>query len=337
MSKKIYALLVGINDYAPEVGKLSGCINDVDRFHAYLTNSFNKDDLAIAVLKDKDATRDNIIKQFRAHLGKAEAGDVALFQYSGHGARWAAAKEFKKDYPDGFDEGLVCFDSRQKSDNYDLADKELAILLAKVAANNPHLAVILDCCHSGSGTRDVDAFNGLKTRATHEVNDERPLESYLDHYYTKQLSIPRSKHILLAACERTQKALEDPRQRSGVFMSTLLEVLDKTGSNISYAELFMRCRAVVRKRTENQNPQFETYMNFNAYDSFLDQGTSEAGRRFYLVFKDTKDTDQLWKIKAGALQGLPTEPEKSVGLAIYEKVKDQPMSLIRTILIFRRW
>ncbi len=330
MSKKIYALLVGINDYAPEVGKLSGCINDVDRFHAYLTNSFNKDDLAIAVLKDKDATRDNIIKQFRAHLGKAEAGDVALFQYSGHGARWAAAKEFKKDYPDGFDEGLVCFDSRQKSDNYDLADKELAILLAKVAANNPHLAVILDCCHSGSGTRDVDAFNGLKTRATHEVNDERPLESYLDHYYTKQLSIPRSKHILLAACERTQKALEDPRQRSGVFMSTLLEVLDKTGSNISYAELFMRCRAVVRKRTENQNPQFETYMNFNAYDSFLDQGTSEAGRRFYLVFKDTKDTDQLWKIKAGALQGLPTEPEKSVGLAIYEKVKDQPMSLIGT-------
>jgi len=327
MSKKIYALLVGINDYTDEIGKLSGCINDVDRFHDYLTSSFNKDDLAIEVLKNGDATRDNIIKQFRSHLGQAKADEVALFQYSGHGARWAAAKEFKKDYPDGWDEGLVCYDSRQKNDNYDLADKELAILLAKVAANNPHLAVILDCCHSGSGTRDVDAFNHLKARHTHEVKDERPLESYLEGYYAKQLVIPASKHILLAACERTQKALEDPRQRCGVFISTMLEVLDKTGSNVSYAELFMRCRAAVRKRAENQNPQFEAYRNFNAYDSFLGQGTSEGGRRFYLVFKDK---DQLWKIKAGALQGLPTEPEKSVGLALYQKVKDQPPSLIGT-------
>jgi pimeloyl-ACP methyl ester carboxylesterase len=326
MAKKIYALLVGINDYADEIGKLSGCINDVDRFHDYLKNNFAN--LEAAVLKNEQATRGNIIRQFSEHLGKAQANDVAVFQYSGHGARWAAAKEFKKDYPDGWDEGLVCFDSRQKSDNYDLADKELAILLAKVASNHPHLAVILDCCHSGSGTRDVDAFNQFKVRQTHEVKDERPLQSYLDGYYAKQLVIPTSKHILLAACEKTQKALEDPRQRSGVFMSTLLEVLDKTGSNISYAELFMRCRAAVRRRTENQNPQFEAYNNFNAYDSFLGQGTAEAGRRFYLVSKDKND--QLWKLKAGALQGLPTEPEKKVGLALYEKVKDKPATLIGT-------
>ena len=35
-----------------------------------------------------------------------------------------------------------------------LADKELSLLLAEVAANGPHVVVILDCCHSGGGTRD---------------------------------------------------------------------------------------------------------------------------------------------------------------------------------------
>jgi Caspase domain len=258
MATRVYALLVGINDYPPQVGKLAGCLNDVDHFHVYLSDNFDKANLAVEVLKDRDATRENIIRQFRAHLGKAKEGDVALFQYCGHGARWASAKAFLEFYPDGKDEGLVCIDSRRPG-GYDLADKELAILISEVAKNNPHLAVILDCCHSGSGTRGADAFRGLKPRVTHEVATERPLESYVDGYYARSqqkkvpLSIPTSKHILLAACERTQLAQEST-DRSGVFTSTLLEVLDKSGGDLTYSDLFVRCRAAVRSRADNQNP-----------------------------------------------------------------------------------
>src|SRR5262245_30860281 len=122
MSPRVYALLVGINDYPSQVGKLAGCLNDVDHFCAYLSNNFDKAYLAIEVLKDSEATRDNVIKQFRGHLGKAREGDVALFQYCGHGARWASAKAFKEFYPDGKDEGLVCIDSRRPG-GFDLADK----------------------------------------------------------------------------------------------------------------------------------------------------------------------------------------------------------------------
>ncbi len=321
MAKKIYALLVGINDYAPEVGKLAGCLNDVDHFKDYLTGSFNKGDLAIEVLKDSEATRDNIIKQFRTHLGKAKADDVAVFQYCGHGARWTAAKEFKEFFPDGWDEGLVCYDSRRENGIYphDLADKELAVLLSEMAANNPHLAVILDCCHSGSGTRDADSFRHLKPRQTHEVKNERPLDSYLDGYYAKlrqkgaPLSIPRSRHILLAACDRKQKAYE-AQDRSGLFTSTMLKALEKSGSDITYADLFMRCRAEIRKEADNQTPQFETNENFNALSGFLGRQASHTAPR-YSVYFDGKENS--WRIDAGALHGLPTEPEKSVGLALY--------------------
>jgi Caspase domain/Lecithin:cholesterol acyltransferase len=316
MGTRVYALLVGINDYPPEVGKLAGCLNDVDHFHAYLSGNFDKANLAVEVLKDRDATRENIIRQFRAHLGKAKEGDVALFQYCGHGARWASAKAFLEFYPDGKDEGLVCIDSRRPG-GYDLADKELAILISEVAKNNPHLAVILDCCHSGSGTRGADAFRGLKPRVTHEVATERPLESYVDGYYARwqqkkvPLPIPTSKHILLAACERTQLAQEST-DRSGVFTSTLVEVLDKSGGDLTYSDLFVRCRAAVRSRADNQNPQFEAFDNFNSSSGFLGRKASHTGRRYSVYFDQGS-----WKIECGAIHGVPTEPEKTVALALY--------------------
>lgn len=316
MARDIYALLVGINNYGPHVGGLHGCLNDVDHFHGYLMDNFDRGRLRIEVLKDADATRANIIKQFRSHLSQAKADDVVVFQYCGHGARSKSAEAFKQFYPDGKDEGLVCFDSREPG-GFDLADKELAVLLAELAKNDPHIAVILDCCHSGSATRSADDFTQLKARQTHEVFDERPLESYLDGYYSAlsergtSLEIPPSRHILLAACQRIQKAWEG-RDQSGVFTSTLLEVLGKPGTDISYADLFVRCRAAVRKRADNQDPQFETYRSFNAYAGFLGGPPSHAARRYSVYFENDS-----WRVDCGALHGLPSDPDKKVELALF--------------------
>ena len=316
MTANIYALLAGINDYSPSVGKLAGCLNDVDHFHSYLTDNFAADRVHIEVLKDAEATRSNIIERFRAHLGQATSNDVAVFQYCGHGARCKSAKAFEPFYPDGWDEGLVCYDSRSEG-GFDLADKELALLLAELAKNDPHIAVILDCCHSGSATRSADDFTQLKARQTHEVLEERPLESYLDGYYAavgkrgESLEIPASRHILLAACQRVQKAWEGKDHR-GVFTSTLLEVLDKSGTDISYADLFVRCRSTVRKRADNQDPQFETYRGFQAYGGFLGGQTAQTARRYTVYFESNS-----WKIDCGALHGLPSDPDRNVELALY--------------------
>jgi hypothetical protein len=313
---RVYALLVGINDYGPDIESLEGCLNDVDRFHDYLKRVVDPADLAVEVLKNGDATRASIVGRFRAHLGQARSGDVALFQFCGHGAQWASAAAWRESFPDGKDEGLVCSDSRRPG-GYDLADKELAVLIAEAAANEAHVAILFDCCHSGSGTRDVEAARGLKPRLTRAVTTERPLESYLDGHYSRlreahrPLFVPAARHILLAACERGQLAQEAPGH--GLFTSTLLDVLEKSGGEVSYADLFVRCRAAVRARAFDQDPQFEAYGRFDAGAGFLGRPLERTSRGRYLAYCD----QGVWTAECGAINGVPDQPETAVSLALY--------------------
>jgi hypothetical protein len=311
---KLYALLVGIDDYPPGVRKLAGCVNDVGRYRDYLTHHFQPEVLALETLTNAQATRDAVIGMFRSHLAKAGPDDVVLFQYSGHGARSTAPPEFLEFAPDGKEEGLVCFDSRLPG-NFDLADKELAILIAEVAANNPHIAVILDCCHSGSGTRSADEIAGAVARFEDPAPYKRDLGQYVDEFYLKQsraggLSVPTGRHILLAGCERNQTAKEVAG--AGIFTSTILEVLEKSGPMISYADLFVRARTAVRRRAVDQDPQFETIAGFNARSGFLGAAAARAGRRFRAVYDQGG-----WQVNCGALHGAPTDPAAKLGFALY--------------------
>jgi uncharacterized caspase-like protein len=130
------------------------------------------------VLKDSQATRSNVIGSFRDHLAKAGPNDVALFYYSGHGSQENAPPEFWHIEPNHLDETLVCCASRNDG-QWDLADKELAVLIADVAARGPHLLCLLDCCHSGSGTRAA-LEEGLAIRRAPTDRRLRPIESFLD-------------------------------------------------------------------------------------------------------------------------------------------------------------
>ena len=317
MLQHVYALLVGVDNYPPELGRLRGCVNDVDQLGDFLRrDGVGLKTAEIVTLKDADATRVNVIGAFRRHLGRARAGDVALFHFSGHGARWASAAAFREAFPDGWDEGLVCIDSRAPG-SFDLADKELAVLIDEVAANGAHVVISLDCCHAGSGTRSADAFRGLRPRVTHTVHDQRPLESYLDGHYSQlqaqgcPLAVPTGRHVMLAACERTQQACETSSNH-GVFTETLLEVLNASGGQLSYAELFVRCRAAVRRHADAQLPQFETYGHFNAWSGFLDRPMVRAARRYAVA-----STDGEWHVDCGAIQGLPTQPDRDAEFTLY--------------------
>ena len=320
MAAVVHALLVGINHYPAPVGELNGCLNDLQGYVDLLTDFRRGQALELTILRDAQATREAVVDAFRQIRKQLRPEDRFLFQYAGHGARSASAPEFRRYYPDGWDEGLVCYNSRLAGGR-DLADKELAVLLADMAQTRAEVVCIFDCCHSGSATRTADDLTLTGCRQTFEVHESRPLETYLDGYYVDPRQpgtprpIPSGRHVLLAACHRTQKAWET-RDHAGVFSKSLLDVLHRSGPAISYADLFVRVRAAVRKEAENQEPQFETYAGFSAYAGFLGQALATRGRRYSVYFEN-----QRWRADCGALHGLPTDPDRQVELALYSEAE----------------
>lgn len=332
-NKNLYALLVGVNKYdsSSSVPPLSGCEKDV-RNIKMLLEQYYKDDFNLHILElmDEEATYENVIAHFREkHLQKEDGNDrdVILFYYSGHGSREKAAEAFRDFFPDGFGETLVCHDSRKKENGKivgnDLADKELAVLMAELDAISSHVVAILDCCHAGGGTRDTDynddevKINWEASRQTSDRKEPRLLNTYLNGWFEKQLksdgkiTIPKSKHILLAACTNKQKAFE-LQSKQGLFTNRFLKVL-LADKQVSYATLFSKARLAMRRVTKSQEPQFETYDHFDGTANFLNVGEKAVTQKHLVYFENGE-----WWVDCGAVHGLSTDEDKPASFSVFD-------------------
>lgn len=312
---QLFALFVGVARYHPEskVPHLTGCENDVNRMVACIRNAFpDTPPDNIRILLSEQATRKAVIENFIAHLcdnNKIAAGDTVLFYYSGHGSNAPAAPEFVALGQDTLnsDETLVLYDSRMP-DSYDLADKELALLLANVnpAAN---MVVIADSCHSGSITRGVDDIKlGLPKFTARDVRP-RQLHQYLTVHgrgYTDMhpLVLPKPAHLALSACDRGEVAYETG-EASGLFTNTLLSLIAAGGMKQPYAQLYEYLYTQLKRLSRKQTPQLFVQGGFNTGKLFLlnEMGTGQPG---YEAFYESGK----WKINYGALHGLDTDPRK---------------------------
>ena len=147
------ALLAGINDYR-WVSDLRGCVNDVHDVEQMLLNSagFHQDN--IHKLVNDQVTKERIVAGFNWLLEGASPGDRLVFHFSGHGSYTADLDEDEE--PDGVDEILCLYDMDWSDKNTFLVDDTLREMTARVPAG-VYLTVILDSCHSGTGTRMVMA------------------------------------------------------------------------------------------------------------------------------------------------------------------------------------
>lgn len=322
--KKIYALLVGINDYKSEsVPNLGGTHKDVADVQNYIESSYAGYEKEVVVLKDSEANRVNLIKHFEHHLAKAQEGDVALFYYSGHGSWGQTNEAFLKFDPDGRDEGLVCYDSRH-GNTYDLADKELAVLLNHVASNNAEVILLIDSCHSGSMTRAAN------TRMTKGFEGKRNIEHYLHDatlphlnlFYKKQLDtkgdvleIPISRHLSMSACSERELARET--EEGGWFTQSLLQVLRDAKEPLSYFQIYRSVYSLIAQKEEKQTPQLEGYGVFNANNTFITgEKNSNKEKRFQVT--NVRGNDRAHRIDFGAQSGFPLNLGRAINFNIYE-------------------
>jgi len=143
------ALLVGINDYR-KVRDLRGCINDVSDVHFTLTNLYGFNTGQIRVLTDTRATKANIFHRLDWLLDGAKKGDTLFFHFSGHGSQ--IRDRNGDELEDSLDEILCPYD--MDWDDTFIVDDDLDKLFSNVP-EGVILEIFLDCCHSGTATRDL--------------------------------------------------------------------------------------------------------------------------------------------------------------------------------------
>jgi triacylglycerol esterase/lipase EstA (alpha/beta hydrolase family) len=288
-----YALLVGIDAYPSPIRALRGCVADVDAMEALLGSRVPHGQLDVHVLENQQATRSAVIDEFRDHLGQAVDGDVVIFWYSGHGSQQPTTSTPGIE-PDGLDETLVLVDSRAGG-GADLADKELAALIAEVAKPGVHVFVGLDCCHSGSGTREI-LPDGAQIRRAPADRRVRSINSYLP-------APPNpGRHVLLAACRSDQTAKEVPIAGAirGALTAAVEEALREAGDTTTYRHLHRTARAAVGQLTVDQVPQLEVTHDEDSLAGVFNGVLAPRSAGYFVTF-DGAD----WLLDAGAVHGIP--------------------------------
>lgn len=114
--------------------------------------------------------------------------------------------------------------------------------------------VILDCCHSGSGTRSLPvdlshAPRGAEIPGNIPLNTDSDICNDISPVNGRRHSnlIPGSleSHVLLAACSEGEKAQDDRVNMCGVFTNALLQVLKSGGlDKFTYVDVLKRMDAL---------------------------------------------------------------------------------------------
>ncbi|MDI6793780.1 MAG: caspase family protein [bacterium] len=272
MAKK--ALLVGINDYSP-VGAggpdLRGCVNDVKDV-AHSLNALGIVPAAprtMRILTDHRATKAAIMDGLKWLVTGAKKGDTLIFHYSGHGSQVA---DVSGDEIDRKDETICPHDYASAGM---IMDDDFRVVFKGLAAE-VNLDVILDSCHSGSGTRELDA---LAAAPEEQQVTYRYIEPPLDYgfFLDSDPTIPLKgilkpqpgekevvlvaglNHVLWAGCRDYQTSAEASIAGvyRGIFTYCFCKALRRAGVAVTRKKLDALVSADIRRMGYSQVPQLE--------------------------------------------------------------------------------
>ena len=262
------AVVVGINDYSPVgVGgpDLAGCVNDArDMANTLVICGFSPAN--IRILTNQNATKANILRYLKWLLVGCKAGDSLVFYYSGHGTQVA---NFGPELEiDGVDEAIVPHD--YPAAGY-LKDDDFKALFDEHVKPKVNLEVIFDCCHSGTGTRDFNAFGTEADTADLRVRMLPP--SLEDEFYAVNrmlmdepmamralVSVANTNHTLWAACKDAQLSYESNigGLQRGHFTYCFCKVLRATSGIITRKKLDAQVKTALLNFGQNQTNQVES-------------------------------------------------------------------------------
>ncbi|KZV62253.1 hypothetical protein PENSPDRAFT_758829 [Peniophora sp. CONT] len=328
---RLRALIIGIDKYeSRQLLNLQGAVADANAVYGYLRNELLVPDSQIVLLRNKQARRRDILREIQA-LGISGArhgfreGDPILIYFAGYGT---TAKS-PDDWPTSgqvislivpYDANLnfealddLPVDMRARRDYvkriYPIPDRTISALLRMLAEFcGDNITLILDCCHSASGTRG--SGDELRERGVF-IDDCESIPSDLDEEIWSEVSLGRAagvtegfgrsgtrSHVLLAACREGEVARE---LKSGIFTHGFLDALRKFNvGSITYTELVSGI-----PHPPNQTPQCEGY---NSGRILFHALVPSGGHTVYRVVQ----RDGVFTMDAGSLHGVTDDAQFSI-------------------------
>ena len=260
-----WALLIGINDYIAGGDKwdLRGCENDVRLMQEILITKFGFQPDHIKVLLSDQATRSNIIAAIKTWLiDQARPSDTVVLHYSGHGSQ---IYDDNGDEKDGIDEVIVPVDISLYRPGKEIRDDELSALLDQIRATD--ITVIMDACHSGTGTRGLDVVPRFLELEYPAPRGLPPGEEYGNREIKDDASDGDRKFTFLAGCSANETSGDTyfyehgSRFYAGVFTYNLASALREAQPGETYGDLMGKVVRDVKARGYWQTPQIEGHKN----------------------------------------------------------------------------
>lgn len=288
------AVLVGLNQFK-EVGYvLEGCVNDITDRYERMQRLYGFPADNTHVLLDERATRINIVNrllQLSELANRTADPSQHLFYFSGHGTQFRCWSGLELD--DSLNEALCPYDfDFVKGESTFILDKDLAQIFSYFPPR-AELTVILDCCHSGTGTRGFTPHasgslgNTVFSSERHLTTEEQrllrrmddthvkfvapPLDVQLRHHDRVGLkkrkiggwlqASPNMNHLLVAACADNETAADstfgiEEARPNGAFSWALMQSEDR-GMARTWLQVVEDAREILKNEGFNQSPQLE--------------------------------------------------------------------------------
>ncbi len=192
-SGAIWGLCIGISEYEPDVLTLNWANKDAIEFcTSFLRHELGVPENHYDIIKDREATRDNILKKLAWLAGSADEGDRVYLFYSGHG---------KPSSP------ILPHDSEKT-----ISLEEIKNSLRKIYARD--VIVFADACHSGR-----IAGKGAKTAI------QKAQLTGLSKGLIVNMGQARTNLLIMTSAKGIQEAYEMEGQKNGLFTYYLMKAL----------------------------------------------------------------------------------------------------------------